>query len=140
MVRTPSRHTPKGGFLYFSSGDAVGVGTQDIYVSKMVSAIQFGAPAPVAELNVAGYDDFMPNVSRNGREIVFASSRPGGFGASDIYTATAVGNSGRWRAPVNVGPSVNTLAGESRPSLSADGQRLYFGRNGDIFVSQRATG
>ena len=39
---------------------------------------------------------------------------------------------------MNLGPSVNTAAGESRPSLSGDGTRLYFGRNGDIYVSQRA--
>jgi len=132
-------HTPRGGFLYFSSGDLVGAGTQDIYVSPMLADMRFGAPAAVAELNT-GFDDFMPNVSRNGREIVFASSRPGGLGMSDIYTASAVGYSGRWRAPVNLGPSVNTAAGESRPSLSSDGQRLYFGRSGDIFVSQRASG
>jgi Tol biopolymer transport system component len=133
-------HTPRGGFLYFSTGAPVGAGTQDIYVSKVLSDIQFGSPTPVAELNVAGYDDYMPNVSRNGREIVFASSRPDGLGMSDIYTASAVGYSGKWRDPVNLGPSVNTVAGESRPSLSADGQRLYFGRSGDIFVSQRSSG
>ncbi len=106
-------------------------------------------PAAVAELNVAGYDDFMPNVNRNGREIVLASSRPGGLGASDIYTSTRslvcshAGKSGKrcawsaWSAPVNLGPTVNTVAGESRPSLSGDGQRLYFGRSGDIYVAQR---
>ncbi len=133
-------HTPRGGFLYFSSGAAaVGAGTQDIYVSKMSSEMRFGSPSAVADLNT-GFDDFMPNVSRDGREIVFASSRPGGQGASDIYTASAVGYSGKWRDPVNLGPSVNTAGGESRPSLSADGQRLYFGRNGDIFVSQRSSG
>jgi len=82
----------------------------------------------------------MPNVSRDGREIVFASSRPGGFGATDVYTSTRRCADGTWRDPVNVGASVNTAAGESRPSLSGDGKRLYFGRSGDIFVSQRATG
>ncbi len=104
----------------------------------------------MTELNVAGYDDFMPNVSRNGREIVFASTRPGGVGMSDIYTATRgstgwshSGKHGKrcgwnsWGDPVNLGPTVNTVAGESRPSLSRDGRRLYFGRSGDIYVSQR---
>lgn len=130
--------TPVGTRLYYSSGDPVGGGTQDIYVSKVGFGLQFGAPTPVVDLNTAS-DDFMPNVSSNGREIVFASSRPGGLGASDIYTSTAIGFSGKWRQPTNLGPTVNTAAGESRPSLSADGQRLYFGRLGDIFVSQRST-
>ncbi len=132
-----------GAFLYFSTGDPIGAGTQDIYRSPLRHGLRFGAPEAVTELNVVGYDDFMPNVSRDGREIVFASSRPGGLGASDIYTATR-GQSkkwcawGPWGAPVNLGDTVNTVAGESRPSLSGDGQRLYFGRSGDIYVAQRA--
>lgn len=130
--------TPTGTRLYYSSGDPIGAGTQDIFVSKVGSNLQFGAPTPVADLNTA-FDDFMPNVSPNGREIVFASARPGGLGASDIYTSTAIGFSGKWRQPSNLGPTVNTPVGESRPSLSADGKRLYFGRLGDIFVSQRST-
>jgi hypothetical protein len=133
-------HTPAGALLYFSSGDPVGAGTQDIYVSRRDHGLRFSGPTAVAELNVAGYDDFMPNVSRDGREIVFASSRPGGFGATDIYTSTRRCAAAIWRDPVNLGPSVNTAAGESRPSLSRDGERLYFGRSGDIYVSQRAHG
>lgn len=133
-------HTKAGTFLYFSSGDPVGAGTQDIYVSKRGYDGKFRAPSAVAELNTVGYDDFMPNVHRNGREIVFASSRPGGFGASDIYTSSRWCVRAPWRAPSNLGPTVNTIAGESRPSLSGDGERLYFGRSGDIFVSQRASG
>jgi WD40-like Beta Propeller Repeat len=139
MEYGPSLFSTKAGtFLYFSSGDPVGAGTQDIYVSKRGYDGRFRAPTAVTELNVAGYDDFMPNVSRDGREIVFASSRPGGLGASDIYTATRGWAGAKWCAPANLGPSVNTAAGESRPSLSGDGERLYFGRNGDIYVSQRA--
>jgi hypothetical protein len=130
-------HTKAGTFLYFSSGDPLGAGTQDIYVSKLRHGFRFRAPTAVAELNVAGYDDVMPNVSRNGKEIVFASSRPGGLGATDIYTSTRKHAWGTWNEPTNVGEGVNTTAGESRPSLSADGKRLYFGRSGEIFVSQR---
>jgi hypothetical protein len=142
-----------GAFLYFSSGDPVGAGTQDIYRSRLSAGLHFGGPTAVTELNVAGYDDYMPNVSRDGREIVFASSRPGGLGASDIYTATrsrighdhsgkpgawcAWGTWGAWGAPVNLGPTVNTEAGESRPTLSRDGERLYFGRSGEIYLAQR---
>jgi hypothetical protein len=133
-------HTETGTFLYFSSGGPVGAGTQDIYVSRLGYDLRFRAPTAVAELNTAGYDDFMPNVSRDGGEIVFASSRPGGFGASDIYTSSRGCSRGSWREPVNVGPGVNTAAGESRPSLSGDGSRLYFGRSGDIYVSQRTSG
>ena len=132
-------HTTAGTFLYFSSGDPIGAGTQDIYASKLGSGFRFRAPTAVTELNVVGYDDVMPNVSPDGKEIVFASSRPGGFAATDIYTSTRKHVWGTWATPANVGPGVNTAAGESRPSMSSDGKRLYFGRNGDIYVSQRAS-
>ena len=36
------------------------------------------------------------------------------------------------------GDTVNTTAPETRPSLSWDGERLHFGRAGDIYVSHRA--
>jgi len=138
MEYGPSLVKTKAGIgLHFSSGDPIGAGTQDIYRSMLGRHGQFGAPTPVSELNVVGYDDFMPNVSADGREIVFASSRPGGFGATDIYTSTRRCAAAAWDTPLNLGPTVNTEAGESRPSLSGDGSRLYFGRSGDIYVSQR---
>ena len=79
----------------------------------------------------------MPNVTRDGLEIVFVSDRAGGAGALDVYTATRDSVADPWSAPVNVGARVNTAAGESRPSLSGDGRRLHFGRLGDIWVSTR---
>jgi Tol biopolymer transport system component len=88
----------------------------------------------VTELNSAAVDQ-MPNVSRDGSEVVFASSRGGNM---DIYTATFNANTGLWSTPVPVA-AVNTPEPESRPSLSADGKRLYFGRGAtaDIYVSTR---
>ena len=42
-----------------------------------------------------------------------------------------------WSAPVNAGANVNTAGNETRATLSFDGLRLHFGRDGDIFVSHR---
>ena len=89
----------------------------------------------MTELNTAAVDQ-MPNVSADGSEIVFASSRSGNM---DIFTATFDGSTGLWSTPVPV-TAVNTAEPESRPSLSGDGKRLYFGRGAtaDIYVSTRA--
>ena len=129
-----------GTFLFFSSGAPLGGGSQDIYASAMIGEMTFGAPALVAELSTAGYDDVMPNVSRDGKEVVFASTRPGGASGFDIYTAarsgSAKGTAGGWSAPINI-TAVNTAGSETRPSLSGDGHRLYLGRDGDIYVSTR---
>jgi WD40-like Beta Propeller Repeat len=44
---------------------------------------------------------------------------------------------GSWSAPRNLGDAVNTPGVEQRSTLSHDGERPYFGRDGDIYVSQR---
>ena len=119
-------------YLYFSS---TGTGTNhDIYRSRLGRDGTFETPQAVAELNSAAVDQ-MPNVSRDGTEIVFASSRSGNM---DIWTARLDRSTGLWSIPVPVA-AVNTAEPESRPSLSGDGTRLYFGRGAtaDVYVSTR---
>ena len=83
---SPSRvETSEGTLLFFSSPDAGGL--QDIYVSQMRSDGTFAPGAPIAGLNLAGSHDQMPNVSRDGLEMVFASDRTGGAGMFDISSA-----------------------------------------------------
>lgn len=124
--------TEAGTYLYFSS---TGTGANhDIYRSRLNADGRFGTPHAVAELNTAAVDQ-MPNVSRDGTEIVFASNRGGNM---DIWTATLNESTGLWSSPVPVA-AVNTDQPETRPSLSGDGTRLYFGRGAtaDIYVSTR---
>jgi hypothetical protein len=136
--------TDHGVELYFSSGVPNVAGTQDIYVSRQRADGTFGPGEPVTELNLAAHDDQMPNVSRDGLEIVFASNRPGGAGTFDVYTAHRASTDDPWSTPVNLGPAVNTERPETRPSLSGDGERLHFGRPdvmggpSDIWVSTRS--
>jgi hypothetical protein len=55
----------------------------------------------------------------------------------DVYIAHSWWLTG-WSAPQNMGDAVNTTGVEQRATLSAVGKRMYFGRDGDIYVSQRA--
>jgi len=124
-----------GTFLFFSSS---GYGTDmNIYMSRQRPDGSFAPASPVDELNT-GAADFMPNVSRDGLEIVFNSNRPGGFGGQDVYTSSRASTADAWSPPVNVGPNVNTAGNETRSSLSGDGERLHFGRDGEIYVSTRS--
>ena len=127
--------TDAGTLLFFSSGGALGSNTQDIYVSPRRADGSFGPRERVAELNSPS-DDVMPNVRKDGLEVVFASSRPGGAGDFDIWSSTRSSVFAPWSAPVNLA-AVNTSGRETRPALSWDGRRLYFGRSGDIYVSTR---
>ena len=131
--------TAEGTFLYFSSTAS---GNHDIYRSQRRRDGSFAPPEPVRELNTE-FDDRMPNVSADGLEIVFSSNRPVDaegnptFGSFDVFTATRHSVRQRWSEPVNLGPNVNTPGSETRSTLSWDGERLYFGRDGDIYSSTR---
>lgn len=127
--------TDAGRLLLFSSGGDLGSNTQDIYASREQDEWSFGAREAVAALN-SERDDIMPNISKDGREIVFASNRLDGRGAFDIWTSTRASVLDSWTAPTNVA-IVNSPGPETRPSLSWEGSRLYFGRSGEIYVSSR---
>lgn len=126
--------TAQGTLLYFSRPGTNGL--QDIYVSTQQADGSFGPGTAVAEVNTPAADQ-MPNVSRDGLEIVFSSNRTGSTGGSlDVYTAHRASTSDPWSEPERVS-SVNTAADETRASLSGDGERLHFGRSGEIYVSTR---
>jgi WD40 repeat protein len=130
------------GRLYFSRSSATVPG--DLYVSEKHGDMSFGPASPLAGLNDASANDIQPNVRKDGREIVFSSNRAGTRGGQDIWSATRDSVHDTWSAPVNLGPNVNTAAGESRPSFSWDAGTLYFGRApssegmSDIYVTTRA--
>jgi hypothetical protein len=137
----PSLVTAGGRTLLYYSSNGANPGTdpdQDIYVSGLGQDGRFGPGVPVAELNTSA-EETMPNVSGDHTEMVFASNRVGGEGATDIYSATWDHQARTWSDVTNLA-NVNTAAPESRPSLSGDGLRLYFGRfaaPGDVYVSTR---
>ena len=121
--------------LYFSSTRA---GGQDIYES-----VNYGPPVKVSALSTT-FSDARPNVRHDGLEIVFDSNRPGGKGASDVWTASRASTSADWSElrPIT---QVNSAAVESRASISWDGTMLVIGsgRSGgegsaDVYVSFRS--
>lgn len=128
--------------LYFSSARAGGSGGTDIYVSAFDGS-SFGAAVVAVGLNTPA-DDSRPNLRRDGLEIFFDSTRAGGIGGVDIWTATRAGTSDPWSAPTNLGADVNSSANDLRASLSWDATTLYFGStraggegNQDLYLTTR---
>lgn len=148
---SPLPESGSGPVLYFSStraggfaAEAVGavVGDADIYMSRSDGG-RYGRGELVPGVNSAS-NDAQPNVRRDGLEIFFFSTRPGGFGMADIYSATRARTSGSWSVPGNLGANVNTADGETRPSVSWDGTSLVFGStrpggegSSDIYITTR---
>lgn len=75
--------------LFLSAQRADGLGSFDIYVYTRPSANEtWGSPrhldAPVNSANI----DAQPTLSRDGRTLIFASVRDGGFGMQDLWMTT----------------------------------------------------
>lgn len=112
--------------LYFTSNRA---GTFDIYrallpmtvpgkLHEQLATLTESQVERVADLSSAA-DDKCPYILDNW--LVFTSNRPGGYGGFDLYYSNWTG--GRWSAPQNFGPDINTAADEYRPILHKD--QLY---------------
>ena len=126
--------------LYFNSNRPGGAGGHDLYSSTRPEGGTFSAPVPVTELNTAAAEEFAA-LSKDGLEIFFSSSRPGGFGALDLWHATRETTSDPWGTPENLGANVNTAAAEGRSTISWDGMTLIFHSNRtgsvDLYQSTR---
>lgn len=59
-------------------------------------------------------------------EIYFSSRRSNGVGMYDVWYSSL--EDGEWSRPKNIGKPINTPGNEGNPSISPDGQRLYFMR------------
>lgn len=66
-------------------------------------------------------------VSADGKTLVFASDKPGGYGGADLYASRW--ENGSWAAPRNLGKNVNSDGDELFPALGGKGT-LYFASDG----------
>jgi len=88
-------------------------------------------PKPIESINSKAADgDFIggPSLSYDGNTMYFFAKIGGGN--EDIYMAKR-GANGEWGEPTPVAGAVNTGDYEGFPSISSDGQRLYFVRKGE---------
>ncbi len=101
---------PNGLSLYFSSNRSGTLGSIDLWVSQRPTlTAAWGTPQNLMVLNTDGNEN-LPTLSPDGKTIFFSSSRPGGFGFTDIYMATRTNPNDDfgWTAPVNLGAVINT--------------------------------
>ena len=90
--------------------------------------------------------DANASLSADEHTLYFVSTRAGGFGQQDIWMSQRQCLTCEWQTPVNLGSPINTDAADAAPSVSEDGQLLFFfsGRPGglgglDVYVSHRVS-
>jgi outer membrane protein OmpA-like peptidoglycan-associated protein len=119
-----------------------GHGSCDLYISYL-TADGWSTPENLGDSINTEFWESAPSLSPDKRDLYFASRQPDGFGGSDIYVSHRLTN-GQWSAPVNLGPTINTVGDEGTPFIHADNQSLYFTSSGhpgyggdDLFVTHK---
>ena len=102
-----------------------GVSHLFLYAAKREGEI-WGEPVALA-INALESNAAFPHLSVDGNTLYFASDRDGGFGGYDLYQSVRESN-GKWSAPVNCGPKVNTPEDEIYPFITDTA--LFFASKG----------
>jgi hypothetical protein len=104
----------------------------------------WGTPTWLGNVVNTAAGDFQPFISKNGLSLYFSSSRPGGFGGSDLYVAHRDSVDDPWGPAQNLGANINTASLEVAPALSPDEHVLFFASDrpggfggNDIWMSRR---
>lgn len=135
MVRT------KGAYLNGVAKIAVVIAVLFLLAFTSLSFSQpvFGPPVNLGPQINSPYPESDPFLTADGKKLFFVSDRPGGYGQEDIWYSVWNGTS--WSAPIILGPQINSARREKSPSVSPDGQKLYYvdterdGTYWDIWVS-----
>lgn len=113
--------------LYYDNS----LGTGDIFIAeydKTKSA--YKKPTKLDEtINSSKGYEIAASISNDGSTIYFASDRAGGFGGIDLYVSRKLPN-GKYGPAQNLGAEINSNADEDFPSLSPDGNTLFFSSKG----------
>jgi outer membrane protein OmpA-like peptidoglycan-associated protein/tetratricopeptide (TPR) repeat protein len=148
-INTPSNEAGQtissdGQWLVFTANNRQdSYGNYDLYISYQTPTGWSESTNLGGVINSDQWDS-QPCLSPDKKDLYFASRRFGGLGGMDIYVSHLQAN-GRWGAPENLGPTINTAFDDQCPFIHADNQSLYFVSNGlpgyggnDLFVARRS--
>ena len=98
-------------------------------LSAKRQGVKFALPVPISiasDSAVVGH----PAISPDDKMLVFASDMDGGQGGKDLWYIKEESR-GKWSAPINLGPEINTAGDEMFPFIKPNGT-LYFASNGHV--------
>jgi OOP family OmpA-OmpF porin len=130
QLGTPA-FTPDGSKMFFTGWvvDKSGKKFSAIYMSEK-SGERWGEPVVIdGNLNQSSFNSRQPQVTPDGKFLLFASDRADGIGGFDIWYAPLDGK-GMPGAISNLGPAINTVEDEEAPFYHAGSQTLVFASKG----------
>ncbi len=115
----------------------------DIY-SSVLDGENWSKPEKLkGDVNTTSWEG-SATLTSDGKTLYFASSREGGFGGRDIYSAE-LQEDGSWGEIKNLGPVINTRFDDDAPFIHPDRRTLYYSSKGhnsmggyDIFYTYLA--
>lgn len=117
---------------------------EDFFQSELLPDGKWGPAVPLRGINT-DLNEGAQTITADGNYLVFTGcGRADGFGSCDLYVSERIGDA--WSKAKNLGPTLNSRASESQPSLSRDGRLLFFASNreggvgnDDIYVAGRTS-
>lgn len=97
---------------------------EDLYISVKDSMGRWTKPVSISDNINSALREGAASLSADGRSLIFTLCGSKTYGRCDLFESKKTGNI--WSVPENLGPMVNSSAWDAQPSLSADGQELYF--------------
>ena len=116
------------GNAFFSSNRKGGNGSFDIYTVKILGDNKFGEPKNIGQPVSTEKYEFDPYISPDERFIIFSVNENGN---SSLYYSFRDAEE-NWTEPQNLGSQINTSRQDFAPSLSADGQFIFYSNNGKL--------
>ena len=134
--------TSDGKKMFFTRWSTVnGMTKSAIYVSELKDSGWSLAEKLDEPINIPGYNNAQPFITPDGKFLLFASDRPGGFGKFDLWFA-ALDEHFQVLSVSNMGSTINTSQDEESPFYHEQSRTLVFSSNGrvgmggfDIFYS-----
>ncbi len=117
--------SPLGNVLFYFKGTTLQSGEILVDTFRQGGAVALTSDPFISPLNPAtGEVSFH---LFNDTLLIFSSNRAGGYGGFDLYRSSW--RNGRWSAPENLGPQINSAFDETTPYLLRDGRTLFFSSN-----------
>ena len=110
-------------YTYCSDGRTGNARGCNIYIAVKQNN-KWSKPKYFEQINSKAWDA-QPNISSDGKTILFTSRRAGGLGKSDLWWCKKE-EDGKWGKVMNLGEVINTKGSEESPFLHPDGKTLYF--------------